>query len=488
MKKTILFIHQSFPGQFLHLSKKLAEDGHRVVALTLTPQGEVDGVTQVRYTLKRAPQKNQPLIMQETDSKVLRGESAAIAMQQLKEQGFTPDIVYAHPGWGEALFVKTVWPATRLVVYAEWFYNAEGQEVDFDPEFPLMSPEDKMRLRLKNIPFLQALNDADLAITPTQWQKSRYPLWAQDKIQVVHDGLDINRITLGVPKAIHLPEKKITLKYGDPIVTFATRYLEPVRGFHTFMRALPQILRRRPDAQIIILGQDPGEKGGGYGSKNPLGKSWHQSLLDEIGKNLDLTRVHFFGRPDFASYLSFMRLSACHVYLTTPFILSWSFLEAAALGLPIVASRTAPVLEFSNLKGLELVDFFDHAALSQKVVEVLDRPVLRTPNLLAEHDINITVSLVAEMVVGEKSPGVKQMAKIHKIIPDTQANTPAVKSKRKPAAKTNGEAEVPVKISSEAAKAKATPAAKSKVSIGVIKSPVNTTVTGNVKKQSKAKR
>ena len=403
MKKTILFIHQSFPGQFAHLSQKLAQEGHRVAALTLTPQGQVEGVSQVRYSLIRAPQKNLPRLLRETDIKILRGESAALAMRKLRDQDFTPDVVYAHPGWGEAMFVKAIWPETRLVVYAEWFYSALGQEVNFDPEFPPLSHADKLRLSLKNTTFLHALNDADLAITPTEWQKSRFPAWAQKKMQVVHEGLDLSRISLGAPNAVHIPGQSTSLKYGDPIVTFVARHLEPVRGFHVFMRALPHILRQRPDAHILILGKDAGAKGTGYGVKNPLGKSWRQSLQDEVGKSLDLKRVHFLGHVEYKAYLAILHLSACHVYLTTPFILSWSFLEAAALGLPIIASRTAPVQEFSHLEGVKLVDFFDHAALSNNVLDVLEQPVLRTPNALEDLDLGATLQRLTDLLVNPVS-------------------------------------------------------------------------------------
>jgi glycosyltransferase involved in cell wall biosynthesis len=449
MKKTILFIHQSFPGQFVHLSKKLAQEGHRVAALTLTPQGQVEGVSQVRYSLVRAPQKNLPHLLRETDTKILRGESAALAMRKLRDQDFKPDVVYAHPGWGEAMFVKDIWPETRLVVYAEWFYNALGQEVNFDPEFPPLSEENQLRLRLKNTTFLHALNDADLAIAPTQWQKSRFPAWAQKKIQVVHEGLDLARITLGTPKAVHIPGQSTSLKYGDPIVTFVARHLEPVRGFHVFMRALPHILRKRPDAHIFILGKDAGAKGNGYGGNNPLGKSWRQSLQDEVGKSVDLKRVHFMGQVDYKAYLAVLRLSACHVYLTTPFILSWSFLEAAALGLPIIASRTAPVQEFSHLEGVELVDFFDHAALSSKVLDVLDQPVLRTPNALEDLDLSATLQRLTDLLVNPSSPDSEKRSGA-----TDKKSTASTRKPRKPVSKT---AKAP-KI------AKATKTAKSKKS------------------------
>jgi len=399
MKKSILFIHQSFPGQFGHLAKKLAQDGHRVTALALTPQGRVPGVSQVRYTLARRPHKDLPYLLQETDIKILRAESAAYAMKKLKDQGLTPDVVYAHPGWGEALFVKEVWPDTRLVIYAEWFYNTKGQEVGFDPEFPNTATRDQWRIQLKNTPFLHALNQADLAISPTLWQKSRFPAWAQEKITVVHDGLDIPAITRPEPTAMRIPEKSISLKYGDPIVTFVARHLEPVRGIHMFMRAIPEILDKHPDAHIFILGNDAGTQNKGYGGANPLGKTWRQSLHDELGPTTDLSNVHFLGHVDYAVYLSVLRLSACHAYLTTPFILSWSFLETAALGVPIVASDTAPVREFSYLKGVDLVGFFDYAALGSAIADRLNQPVTRTPNDLQPQSLAVTLPILTDLLL-----------------------------------------------------------------------------------------
>ena len=403
MKKTILFIHQSFPGQFAHISKKLAQEGHRVAALAVTPQGQLDGVSLIRYSLIRAPQEDLPTLLKETDLKILRAESAALAMRRLKEQGFDPDVVYAHPGWGEAMFVKDVWPDTRLVIYAEWFYSSEGQEVNFDLEFPLISNENQLRLKLKNTTFLHALNDADLAIAPTQWQKSRFPAWAQEKIKVIHDGLDLTHITMGIPKVIKMPGTGESLKYGDPIITFVSRYLEPVRGFHLFMRAIPSILRQRPDAHIMIMGKDAGAQTTGYGQNNPLGKNWRQSLQDEMGNELDMNRVHFLGHVAYNTYLSIMRLSACHVYLTTPFILSWSFLETAAQGVPMVASRTAPVQEFEHLKGLELVDYFDHAALTRKVLDVIGQPIKRTPNYLEDQSLKNVLPKLTDVLIQPKT-------------------------------------------------------------------------------------
>jgi glycosyltransferase involved in cell wall biosynthesis len=441
MKKSILFIHQSFPGQFGHLAKKLAQDGHRVTALALTPQKQVPGVSQVRYTLARRPHKDLPRLLQETDVKILRAESAAIAMTKLKEQGLTPDVVYAHPGWGEALFVKEVWPDTRLVIYAEWFYNTRGQEVGFDPEFPSPSGNNQWRIQLKNTPFLHALNQADLAITPTHWQKSRFPAWAQEKITVVHDGLDIPTITGSKPTALRIPEKSIALKYGDPIVSFVARHLEPVRGIHMFMRAIPEILDKRPDVHIFVLGNDAGTKNIGYGAANPLGKTWRQSLQDELGATTDLSNIHFLGHVDYAVYLSVLRLSTCHAYLTTPFILSWSFLETAALGVPIVASDTAPVREFSHLKGVDLVSFFDYAALGSAIANRLNQPVTRTPNDLKNQSLAVTLPILTDLLLNPETrvrdqdpdPGRNPVQELVEVQEQKQEPVPAVSPRSNPA-------------------------------------------------------
>ena len=371
--RTILFIHQAFPGQFGTLAKSLVADGHKVLALALNPQGTLPSVTLIRYLPVRKQESDTwPLLMREFDAKLIRAESACKAMKAMKASGFNPDVVYAHPGWGEALFVKAVWPDARYVVYAEWFYATQGQEVNFDPAFPPLSEEEEMRITFKNTPFLHALSECDAAIAPTAWQKSRFPAWAQEKIQVVHDGLKLDELAAVKPKTLGIPATGLKLRKGMPIVTYCARHLEPVRGFHKFIHSLPAILEKSPEAHAIVMGQDAGVRNVGYGKGNPDGLSWRKTLEKELSNRVDWSRVHFLGLVDRPIYLAMLKLSACHVYLTTPFILSWSFLEAAALGLPIVASDTAPVREFSHLHGLERVDFFDTDALARAVLQRLE--------------------------------------------------------------------------------------------------------------------
>lgn len=373
--RTILFIHQSFPGQFGALAQSLAEEGHRVFALALNPQKKIPGVTTIRYLPPRQQESEKwPFLLRDMDAKLIRAEGAHVAMKSLKEHGLKPDVIYAHPGWGESLFVKNVWPKARYVVYAEWFYNLEGQEVNFDPEAPKLTEEEELRLAFKNMPFLQALSECDMAIAPTEWQKSRFPEWAQKKIQVVHEGLNLRELEKVRPRALGIPSQGLKLRKGMPIVTYCARHLEPVRGFNYFMRAVPEILSRNRDAHVIVMGQDAGVGNRGYGRQNPTGKSWRKTMEKELGDRLDLKRIHFLGMLDRKLYQAVLKLSACHIYLTIPFILSWSYLEAAALGLPIVASNTAPVREFDNLDGVNLVEFTDVEGIASRALLHLENP------------------------------------------------------------------------------------------------------------------
>ena len=372
--RTILFIHQAFPGQFKNLARALAQEGHKIVALAMNPIESMPEVTLIRYApIRRQLDEKSPDLLREMDARLIRGESIYQAMKALKKQGLKPDVIYAHPGWGETLFVRNVWPEARFVAYAEWYYNLHGQEVNYDPAMPKLTEEKELRLTLKNTCFLHALADCDAAIAPTQWQKSRFPQWAQDKISVIHDGLDIKELASVKPRGLGIPSLGLKLRRGMPIVTYAARHLEPVRGFHYFMRSLPAILSGNKEAHVIVMGNDAGIANKGYGGMNPKGTSWRKTMEAELGDTVDWKRVHFLGMLDRKLYLAMLKLSACHVYLTTPFILSWSFLEAAALGLPIVASDTQPVREFDHLKGLDFVDFTDVEGLAKKVLAHISR-------------------------------------------------------------------------------------------------------------------
>lgn len=369
----VLFIHQNFPGQYRHLAPALAADGHDVVALGMAEKAEpLPGVRYVSHQVRvPADVHQQAPQLKDMYSKVLRGESAAGALQRLKEEGFTPDVVFAHPGWGEALFVKDVFPRAKLLIYAEYYYQGEGGDAHFDPEFsgqPGLA--DLQRLRLRNTHLLHAMSAADAGLSPTVFQRDRHPAWFRDRISVIHDGIDTDRFRPDAQARVTLSNAGVTLKPGDEVVTFVSRQLEPYRGYHIFMRALPLLQRLRPNARVVIVGGD----GTSYGASPPPGHTWKAIFRDAVAPRLDMSRVHLVGRVPHALLTQLMQVSAVYTYLTYPFVLSWSLMEAMSVGCLIVGSRTAPLEEMirHGENGL-LTDFFDHERLAETIADALER-------------------------------------------------------------------------------------------------------------------
>ena len=372
----ILFIHQNFPGQFKFLAPALAADPtHSVVAMTMQKVNttEWQGVKLVPYTASRGTTPNVHPWVSDFETKTIRGEACFRAALKLREQGFTPDVIIAHPGWGESLFLKDVWPAAKLGIYGEFYYHPEGADVGFDPEFPAVDPGEVCRLRLKNLNNLLHFEIADSGISPTHWQASTFPEPFRSKITVVHDGIDSAAIAPN-PNASLTLGGSLTLTRQDEIITFVNRNLEPYRGYHIFMRALPQILEARPHARVLIVGADDVS----YGARPAEGKKWKDVFLDEVKDRLDMSRVHFLGTIPYAHFIPLLQLSTVHVYLTYPFVLSWSLLEAMSVGCAIVASDTQPLREaVRHDETGRLVDFFDAAALADQVCALLDDPAAR---------------------------------------------------------------------------------------------------------------
>jgi glycosyltransferase involved in cell wall biosynthesis len=372
----ILFIHQNFPAQFVHLSAELAKDpNNRVVALSMNERPVPAGVEARRYSLVREPAPETHPLLLEQEGNVLRAEACAAAAFQLKREGFVPDVIVAHPGWGEALFIKEVFPAAKLVVYCEYYYALEGQDVGFDPEMPAMNFQQQARLRLRNTCNLHSLQIADAAISPTEWQKSTYPAWAQDMITVIHDGIDTDRLRFNPQARVAIQSAAGTVQFqpGAEVLTYVARNLEPVRGFHQLMRALPKVLAQRPNAHAIIVGGSDIS----YGARASSGLDWKSHMLEEVGPGLDRSRVHFVGKVPYSTYLDLLSISRVHAYWTTPFVLSWSLLEAALSGAPVLASRTAPIEEFAEELSIKTFGFHDHAHAAELMAAQLAEPTVR---------------------------------------------------------------------------------------------------------------
>ena len=375
---SILFIHQGFPAQFKHLAPALVNSGHKVRALTLskTETNRWNGVQLVTYSLNRSNAKEVHPLAVDFESKVIRGEACLKAALQLKNQGYIPDIIVAHPGWGESLFLKQIWPDAKLKLYCEFFYHSRGVDVGFDPEFSSSDPADAGRVILKNANILLQFQQADAGLSPTHWQASTFPTHIRDKITVVHDGVDTDVLKPNSHAQFTLDSGK-ALTRDDEVITFVSRALEPYRGFHVFMRSLPTLLTKRPSAQILIVGKE----GVSYGAQPTDGMSWRQRFVNEIFPKLDdsqRSRVHFLNTIPYDRFISLLQVSRVHVYFTYPFVLSWSLLEAMSVGCAVVASDTQPLREAitHNDTGL-LVDFFDSEALANATIELLNNQEMR---------------------------------------------------------------------------------------------------------------
>ena len=374
----VLFIHQNYPAQFKNLAPALASAGHEVLALSLRehPVPMLNGVRLVTYRPQRSTSPGVHPWVGDFETKAIRGEAAFRAMMQLREAGFVPDIVIAHPGWGESLFVKQVWPRTRLGIYCEYFYRSDGADVGFDPEFARDDPADACRVQLKNVNNLLHFEIADAGLSPTRFQADTFPARFRTRIDVMHDGIDTDHVAPD-PGILMRLDQRITLSRDDEVVTFVNRNLEPYRGYHVFMRALPALLRARPKARVLMVGGDSVS----YGARAPTGSTWKQIFIDEVRPRIpdeDWARVHFLGNLPYGQFVPLLQLSTVHVYLTYPFVLSWSLLEAMSAGCAIVGSDTAPVREAisHDLTG-RLVPCLDPDALAREVADLLSDPAAR---------------------------------------------------------------------------------------------------------------
>jgi glycosyltransferase involved in cell wall biosynthesis len=376
----ILFVHQNFPGQFKHLAPALARTGgHEVTAMTMQQASTSSwrGVRLVPYSVTRGSTQGVHPWVGDFETKTIRGEACFRAALRLRAEGYEPDVIVAHHGWGESLFLKEVWPRAKLGIYCEFFYRRVGADTGFDPEFASEDEGDVCRLRLKNLNNLLHFQMADAGLSPTHWQASTFPDPFRQQITVVHDGIDTDVLTPNprVSMGLHTSDgRQLTLTRADEVVTFVNRNLEPYRGFHVFMRALPELLRRRPKARVLIVGGNDVS----YGARPPGGQTWKDIFIAEVRKSIPdehWARVHFLGLVPHNLFTALQQLSSVHVYLTYPFVLSWSLLEAMSCGCAIVASDTQPLREaIEHDRTGRLVDFFDGQALVREICDLLDRP------------------------------------------------------------------------------------------------------------------
>lgn len=398
----ILFVHNNFPAQFRNLIQVLSTMRDvRIAAIGCETASSIHGVELHRYRTPVATADAHPFARR-FDHECRRAEQVLYAATALANSGFTPDVIVVHPGWGENLSLRAVFPKARIIAYCEFFYRSEGADVGFDPEFPSIGLDGHVALQLRNAASLIALTDGDAGISPTLWQRNTFPKDFKSKIEVIHEGIDTTMFKPDLNAYFMLPSgKKLTL--SDDVLTYSARSLEPMRGFHIFMRAVPRVLKAQPQAQILIVGGD----GVSYGAQPPNAPSWKASLLRELGEAIDPQRVHFLGRLPYGDYLKVLQISRAHVYLTYPFVLSWSLLEAMSAGCAVIASDTAPVREVINGQNGLLVPFFSPEALSEAIANVIGEPkrflAMRKAareTVKAQYDSNVCVPKLLDFILG----------------------------------------------------------------------------------------
>jgi len=367
----ILIVHQNFPGQFPHIAEALLARGDKVAAIGGKTARARPGIDFRRWTSDRGTTKGifDPATRAEAD--MIRGVAAARAAHGLKRDGFTPDVIIAHPGWGETIFLKEIWPEARVILLGEMLYRSHGGDLNFDPEFGKDDLPRNMRAHAKNASQLLSFAYADRIVCPTPFQASSFPPSLQPIIRILHEGVDISHAQRRSGATFKLPNGNV-LDGSKPVVTFVNRTFEPLRGFHIFMRALPAFLDACPEAEVLLIGNTALS---GYGGQSPNGKDWVSWILDELGDRLDRTRVHFVGKVAHSALVDAFSVSWAHVYYTYPFVLSWSLVEAMAAECTIIASDTAPVRDAieDGVEGV-LLPFFDIPALSAALTRAVREP------------------------------------------------------------------------------------------------------------------
>ncbi|MGS0647057.1 glycosyltransferase family 4 protein [Komagataeibacter melomenusus] len=365
-----LFVHQNFPAQFLHLLRNLrGQGGNEIIFISESGASHMAGVRRVSYRLPGALEPVPSGPVAELARAMQRAAAVAKAARALRDLGYVPDIIIGHHGWGEMLDLADVYPGVPLLGYYEFFYHPTGLDVGFDPEFAPASDVAPL-IRARNTLNLLALAQPGWGHTPTRFQHATYPDWARPRLTLLPEGVDLHKCAPNPQARLHpFTLGDVVVQPDEKLITYVARDLEPYRGFHVFMRALPHILRARPDARVVLAGGD----GVSYGSAAPGGQTWRQYMLAELGSVLDLRRVHFAGRIKYDDFRRLLQRSDAHVYLTYPFVASWSLREAMACGCAIVGSQTAPVEEFlHDGRTARLVPFLAPRRIAQGVVELLE--------------------------------------------------------------------------------------------------------------------
>ena len=362
----VLFVHVNFPAQFRNLASFIGRDpANEVLFLTREerPEWNLPGVRKVFFAPDMTADDPVGGLLGNSGSAARQAGAAMRAAVRLRSEGFVPDVICGHSGWGPTMFLRDVFPEAAFVGYFEWFYGIDSADMRFSGNPPTLNS--RTSVRVNNLPILADLHSCDLGICPTAWQLEQFPVEFRSKISIIHDGLDTNFFSPDPAARMILPG--LDLSDATEIVTYATRGMEPYRGFPQFLEAAVEVVSRRPGCHVVIGGEDRAC----YGPPPEPGKSWKEVLVERLRP--DPLRIHFVGSLPYAQYRTLLQASSAHVYLTRPFVLSWSFLEALSCGCLVIASDTEPVREVArDGHNALLVDFHSATAIAGRILEALE--------------------------------------------------------------------------------------------------------------------
>lgn len=388
MGSGVLFVHSNFPAQFRDLAQTLIARGVSCAAVSGQAAPGIPEVRNARYALGRGTTPGIFSFAVRPEADLIRGRAALNGARMLKAEGFDPQVIVGHSGWGETVFLKEAFPDAKQVLYPEFFYHGRGLDIGFDTEFSPVTEEAVLLGKTKNAVMSLALTDADVIVCPTRFQASTLPSIFQSRVRVFHEGVDVGAIRPGPASPFALDDGRM-IAPGTPVITHINNQMEPLRGLHIFLRALPRLLDAVPEAQVLIIG---GDKERAYGGHPPDGRSWKAVCMDGLEDRLTPDRVHFLGRVAHGRMLAALRLARAHVYYTYPFVLSWSLAEAMASGCYVIGSDTAPLHEAiqDGLNG-RLLPFFDVEALSDAMIAACRDPAPLIPMRAAARDTAVAI-------------------------------------------------------------------------------------------------
>ena len=360
----LLLIHQNFPGQFRDLAPAWLASGHQVTAIGSTsaaPTGhQWHGLQYLQYRFEEKP------------SHLERGSAVAKLVQQLIEQDHPPDLVMSHSAWGESLCLRRVCRDVPWISYPELWGNPRSLGFGFDQSLDGLTPE-ATRFSSANLITELALLQSSASVVASRSQLLSFPKSLQHRLTLQPEGVDLQRIKPDASACLTIPKMGLEFRAGQPLVTFISRHLEPLRGLRQMLMAWPLVSQTIPEAQLLLVGG----KGQGYSLQRPKGQNHLEDALNNLPDTTNRRTIHCLGRLPYEEMLTLLQCSACHVALSYPYTLSWSVLEALSCGVPVISNPDSPIsveLGDDANKALALVPFDDIASLSLKTIELLQHP------------------------------------------------------------------------------------------------------------------